>query len=125
MALVMRIKFPPTYPLIYKTLRVDQSLTANQAVEYIGEQLNCPVQGNIGLYIPAESLWLDPEKPLSEYPSLQDAVPLHLLLSTARLPATPLTFLKEEVEYKDRNAVEEKKPARADKDAGGGCCVIS
>lgn len=100
----MRIKFPPTYPLIYKTLRVDQSLTANQAVEYIGEQLNCPVQGNIGLYIPAESLWLDPEKPLSEYPSLQDA---------------------EEVEYKDRNAVEEKKPARADKDAGGGCCVIS
>jgi len=27
MALVMRIKFPPTYPLIYKTLRIDSKLT--------------------------------------------------------------------------------------------------
>jgi hypothetical protein len=40
MALVLRIKFPPTYPLIYKTLRLDENLTVRGAVETIAETVS-------------------------------------------------------------------------------------
>merc|ERR1711916_155527 len=84
MALVLRIKFPPTYPLIYKTLRLDENLTVRGAVETIAETLHLPEAGaSIGLFIPAEALWLDNEKTLADYPSLADA---------------------DEIEYKDRQA---------------------
>lgn len=71
-ALVLRIKFPPTYPLIYKTLRIDANLTVAQAVKFIAETLNIPNETNIGLYLPDEKRWLDDNSPLSSYDSLQD-----------------------------------------------------
>jgi len=71
-ALVLRIKFPPTYPLIYKTLRIDANLTVAEAVAFIAETLNIPSESNIGLYLPDEKRWLDDETPLSAYDSLQD-----------------------------------------------------
>jgi len=71
-ALVLRIKFPPTYPLIYKTLRIDANLTVNDAVKFISETLNIPKGENIGLYLPDERRWLDDNTPLSTYDSLQD-----------------------------------------------------
>jgi hypothetical protein len=74
MALVMRIKFPPTYPLIYKTLRIDSKLTANEAIHFISETLNVAIQGNVGLYIPQEHMWLDPNTPLSQYDTLHEVV---------------------------------------------------
>jgi len=71
-ALVLRIKFPPTYPLIYKTLRIDANLTVAEAVAFIAETLNIPSESNIGLYLPDEKRWLDDETPLSTYDTLQD-----------------------------------------------------
>lgn len=73
-ALVLRIKFPPTYPLIYKTLRIDANLTVAEAVAFISETLNIPSETNIGLYLPDEKRWLDDATPLSTYDSLQDVV---------------------------------------------------
>jgi len=72
-ALVLRIKFPDTYPLIYKTLRVDASMTVDEAVKYIAETVNVAtlLKGTEGLLDP-ENGWLDDSKPLSDYQSLQD-----------------------------------------------------
>mmetsp|Transcript_36686 Transcript_36686/g.51156 ORF Transcript_36686/g.51156 Transcript_36686/m.51156 type:complete len:101 (+) Transcript_36686:85-387(+) len=99
MALVLRIKFPPTYPLIYKTLRLDENLTCRGAVETIAETLHLPEAAEtVGLYIPAEALWLDAEKLLADYPSLADA---------------------DEIEYKDRAA-----SGNSGGGGGDGCCVI-
>jgi hypothetical protein len=85
----MRIKFPPTYPLIYKTLRIDSKLTTAEAIQFISETLNVAIQGNVGLYIPQERLWLDPNTPLSHYEQLQEVVRVFsscaVLLSEARL----------------------------------------
>jgi len=69
---VLRIKFPPTYPLIYKTLRIDANLTVQEAVSYVAETLNIPKETDIGLYLPDEKRWLDDSSTLSSYDSLQD-----------------------------------------------------
>lgn len=74
MAFVLRIKFPPTYPLIYKTLRVDSELSVEEAIQFIGETLHVPAGENIGLYLPAEKQWLDAGTALKEYPVLEDVV---------------------------------------------------
>ena len=87
MALVLRIKFPPTYPLIYKTLRIDKNFTVQQGIDYISETLHVAAGENIGLYLPQEKQWLDNGTPLKEYSQLEDVVctsstcsPLHWLL---------------------------------------------
>jgi len=102
MALVMRIKFPPTYPLIYKTLRIDSKLTANEAIHFISETLNVAIQGNVGLYIPQEHMWLDPNTPLSQYDTLHEV---------------------EEVEFRDRDQPDGGKKQAAG-GGGGGCCIM-
>jgi len=97
-ALVLRIKFPKTYPLIYKTLRIDANLKVNEAVRFISETLNIPSENNIGLYLPDEKRWLDDNQPLSSYDSLQDV---------------------EHIEYRNRT----EKGVKEDK--GGDCaCTI-
>src|SRR3546814_7239961 len=55
-ALVLRIKFPRTYPLIYKTLRVDANFTTKEGVAFIAETVNVKslLTGNEGLYVPDE-----------------------------------------------------------------------
>jgi hypothetical protein len=88
-ALVLRIKFPVTYPLIYKTLRVDANFTVHQAVRFIAETVNVTglLVGSEGLYIPDEAQWLDDNTILSTYKTLQEAVceligsPLILLIT--------------------------------------------
>jgi len=102
MALVMRIKFPPTYPLIYKTLRIDSKLTTAEAIQFISETLNVAVQGNVGLYIPQERLWLDQNTPLSQYAQLQEV---------------------EEVEFRDRDAPPDGPKGGAG-GGKGGCCIL-
>eukprot|EP01089_Gocevia_fonbrunei_P011918 TRINITY_DN266_c0_g1_i1.p1 TRINITY_DN266_c0_g1~~TRINITY_DN266_c0_g1_i1.p1 ORF type:complete len:104 (-),score=20.95 TRINITY_DN266_c0_g1_i1:163-474(-) len=102
MALVMRIKFPPSYPLIYKTLRIDSKLTTQEAISFISETLNVPVDGYAGLYIPQERFWLDDNTPLSEYPQLQEV---------------------EEVEFRNKDGSggdSGKKPSAGD----GSCCIL-
>jgi len=96
-ALVLRIKFPPTYPLIYKTLRIDANLKVGEAVKFISETLNIPSENNIGLYLPDEKRWLDDTQPLSSYDSLQDV---------------------EHIEYKCKN----EKPPSEDKDCS--CTIL-
>jgi len=73
-ALVLRIKFPVTYPLIYKTLRVDANFTTSEAVKFIAETVNVTplLTGSEGLFVPDEKRWLDDNTTLSEYDSLQD-----------------------------------------------------
>mmetsp|Transcript_3938 Transcript_3938/g.5524 ORF Transcript_3938/g.5524 Transcript_3938/m.5524 type:complete len:101 (+) Transcript_3938:145-447(+) len=97
-ALVLRIKFPPTYPLIYKTLRIDANLTVAEAVRFIAETLNIPSESNMGLFLPDEKRWLDDASPLSTYDSLQDV---------------------EHIEYKSKN-----EKAKATKKGNSGCCTI-
>jgi hypothetical protein len=97
---------PPTYPLIYKTLRLDENLTVRGAVETIAETLHLPEAGaSIGLFIPAETLWLDNEKTLADYPTLADA---------------------DEIEYKDRQAGNAGGNGGGGGGGGGGegCCVL-
>jgi len=103
MALVMRIKFPPTYPLIYKTLRIDSKLTTAEAIQFISETLNVAVQGNVGLYIPQERLWLDQNTPLSQYDQLQEV---------------------EEVEFRDRDAPPDVPKVGTGTGKSGGCCTL-
>lgn len=74
MALVLRIKFPATYPVIYKTLRLDSSLTVREAINFVNETLRVQVEGDIGLWIPSEKRWLDDDKPLNSFEGLQDLV---------------------------------------------------
>jgi len=100
-ALVLRIKFPPTYPLIYKTLRIDSNLTVAEAIQFIGETLNVACGGNIGLFLPDEKKWLEDQEPLSQYDNLQE---------------------EEYIEYRDRDAPADDKKASG---GGGGCCVIA
>ena len=99
-ALVLRIKFPPTYPLIYKTLRIDANLTVTEAITFIGESLNVACGGNIGLFLPDEKRWLDPDTKLSLYENLQE---------------------EEYIEYKDKLA---KGGGDKKKKDEGGCCTI-
>jgi len=99
-ALVLRIKFPKTYPLIYKTLRIDANLKVNEAVRFISETLNIPSENNIGLYLPDEKRWLDDNQPLSSYDSLQDV---------------------EHIEYRNRT----EKASKSDGESGPDCaCTI-
>jgi hypothetical protein len=106
-ALVLRIKFPPTYPLIYKTLRVDSKMTVAEAVKYIATTVNVTqlLVGSEGLYVPDEKRWLDDNQPLSAYESLQDV---------------------EHIEFKDKNAPDPEPPKTEKKnDENNGCCVIA
>merc|ERR1711974_108385 len=98
MALVLRIKFPPTYPLIYKTLRIDENFPTRQAISYIAETLNLVNlnTSTIGIYLPKEKYWLEDDRVLTEYPALQDC---------------------DEIEYRDRNAGAGPAP-------DGSCCTI-
>lgn len=109
-ALVLRIKFPPTYPLIYKTLRVDAKFTSKEAVKFIADTVNVTslLQGSEGLYIPDEKRWLDDATPLTAYESLQDV---------------------EHIEFRDRNAPDpdaggQNNNSAAGGKSGGSCCVI-
>jgi len=94
--LVLRVKFPPTYPLIYKTLRIDRNLTVGESVGYIAQTVNVPVPSNIGLFIPSQKRWLDDSDQLANFSYLEN---------------------EEYIEYKD-------KSDKGGPDGGGGCCVI-
>lgn len=70
------LRYLQQYPLIYKTLRVDATFNAKQAVKFIADTVNVTslLVGTEGLYIPDEKRWLDDDVPLSTYDSLQDVV---------------------------------------------------
>jgi hypothetical protein len=95
MALVIRIKFPETYPIIYKNMRINGNLTVPAAIEYISAELSVPGGENFGFYLPDRGEWLPEDRPLIEFQEIQEV---------------------EEVEFKDKFAV--------DPQGGGGCCII-
>ena len=63
----MRIRFPQTYPVIYKTLRIDGELTVKGSIDFIAEALHMPPEDTIGLYLPTAKKWLDMDTQLAEY----------------------------------------------------------
>ena len=77
-------------------MRINGNLTVPLAIEYIANELSVPGGSNFGFYLPDRREWLPNDKPLSDFSEIQEV---------------------EEVEFKDRYAVEEG--------AGGGCCLIS
>jgi len=92
--LVLRVKFPPTYPLIYKTLRVDRNLTVGESVGYIAQTVNVPASPNIGLYVPSQKRWLSDGDQLANFGYLEN---------------------EEYIEYKDKSDKGNES---------GGCCAI-
>ena len=98
-ALVLRIKFPQTYPIIYKTVRIDSTMTVKAAVPYIAESVHVPYTPDIGLFLPDDRMWLDDSKTLNEY---------------QQLTAEGLEY----IEFKSRND-------KTDSGSGGGsCCIV-
>jgi len=77
-ALVLRVKFPNTFPVIYKTLRVDCNLTTLEAIEFMCNSINVPFSQDYVLYNPEEKRHLDGSTPLSEYEGLQEAEHIEL-----------------------------------------------
>ncbi|KAH3764612.1 bifunctional metallophosphatase/5'-nucleotidase [Pelomyxa schiedti] len=72
-SLVLRIKFPQTYPLIHKVVRIDSNLTVKDSVTFIGESLRVPYKNNnIGLYLPDEKVWLKDDDRIGSYTDIQD-----------------------------------------------------
>ncbi|KAL7721926.1 FERM domain-containing protein [Entamoeba marina] len=96
----MRIRFPKTYPVIYKTLRVDGELTVTAAIEFIAEALHMPPEEGIGLYLPTSKKWLEDTAPLATFQEdIGD---------------------EDNVEYKYKNAKDDK----SDKKKSGGCQIL-
>jgi hypothetical protein len=65
--LVVRIKFPEDYPIIYKSMKLRGELTVPEAIEYISTELSVPGGEQYGIYIPDQNFWLDNNTPLNEY----------------------------------------------------------
>ncbi|ELP93096.1 hypothetical protein EIN_053410 [Entamoeba invadens IP1] len=63
----MRIKFPISFPIIYKTLRVDGDMSVKDSVQFIAGQLHMLPEDGIGLYLPTAKKWLDDESLLETY----------------------------------------------------------
>ena len=121
MAVVLRIKFPPTYPLIYKTLRIDKELTVSQAIEFISETLHVAAGENIGIYIPHQQEWLDNDVKLKEYPVLEDAVSFYYSIQNKKGRKRVINhFYQEEVEFKDKN----EQPPPPPPEESNCCCLI-
>lgn len=100
-ALVLRIKFPVTYPIIHKVVRIDSNMVVKEALPFIAESVHVPYSPDIGLYLPDDKLWLDDDKKLSEYP---------------QLTADGLEY----IEFKSRN----DKGSSGGSGGGGGCCTL-
>jgi hypothetical protein len=96
MALVIRIKFPETYPIIYKNMRINGNLTVPAAIEYIANELSVPGGPQFGFYLPEARIWVPNDIPLIQFEELQTA---------------------EEVEFKDRYAVDPHGQQN-------GCCIL-
>ena len=92
----MRIRFPQTYPVIYKTLRIDGEMPVKDAIIFIAEALHMPPEENINLYLPSAKKWLDPDTQLAEF---QDEI-----------------AEEDNVEYKYTNSKDDKKK--------GGCVLL-
>ena len=71
-AVVLRIKFPQTYPIIYKTVRLNSTLKVSEALGTIAEQVHVEAAPNAGLFLPEQKMWLDNERTLAEYPQLTE-----------------------------------------------------
>ncbi|BFU19885.1 hypothetical protein EHI8A_149110 [Entamoeba histolytica HM-1:IMSS-B] len=100
----MRIRFPKTYPVIYKTLRVDGELTVKASIEFIAEALHMPPEDGIGLYLPSAKKWLDNGTTLATY---QEDI-----------------GEEDNVEYKYLNGKDEEEEEGNKKKKSGGCVFL-
>ncbi|EGC29115.1 hypothetical protein DICPUDRAFT_93203 [Dictyostelium purpureum] len=73
MILQVRVKFPSDYPVIYKTIRLDNSLTVQEAILAIGEAINVTPSSDLGLFLPDEAKCLADTSLLSSYEQFQNA----------------------------------------------------
>ena len=77
-SLVLRIKFPETFPVIYKTVRLESHITVHDALLIIAEAAHMSYEDGYTIYIPDVKLFLDETKPLNEYPQLREEVNIFL-----------------------------------------------
>ena len=73
-SLVLRIKFPETFPVIYKTVRLESNISVHDALLIIAEAAHMAYEEGYTIYIPDVKLFLDETKKLSEYPQLREEV---------------------------------------------------
>ncbi|EAL63132.1 hypothetical protein DDB_G0288615 [Dictyostelium discoideum AX4] len=73
MILQVRVKFPSDYPVIYKTIRLDNSLTVQEAILAIGQAINVTPASDLGLYLPDDPKHLTDTELLSSFESFSDA----------------------------------------------------
>ncbi|ELP85272.1 hypothetical protein EIN_084640 [Entamoeba invadens IP1] len=100
----MRIRFPKTYPVIYKTLRVDGELSVKGSIEFIAEALHMPPDEGIGLYLPNAKTWLDDTAPLANFQEVIGE--------------------EDNVEYKFRNGKDDDDDSSNKKKKSGGCVFL-
>ncbi|EGG24849.1 hypothetical protein DFA_03094 [Cavenderia fasciculata] len=73
MSLQVRVKFPADYPVIYKTIRLDPSLTVLEAIAAIGQAINVNPAADIGLFLPEDKACLQDTRQLSSYTQITQA----------------------------------------------------
>jgi len=73
-AIVLRVKFPQTFPVIYKTIRMDSGMVVDDALRFIADAVRVPFPGDVGLYLPEDKTFLDNDKTLADFPELAEQV---------------------------------------------------
>ncbi|KYQ89722.1 hypothetical protein DLAC_09690 [Tieghemostelium lacteum] len=69
----IRVKFPADYPVIYKTVRLDGTLTVLQAIEAIGQTINHTPGPDVGLYLPNEKASMGDNQTLNDIDNIRNA----------------------------------------------------
>ncbi|ELP84020.1 hypothetical protein EIN_346670 [Entamoeba invadens IP1] len=63
----MKLRFPSSYPVIAKILRVDGNLSVKDAIVFIAEAIHMKAEEGIGLYLNGAKKWMDESAQLIEY----------------------------------------------------------
>lgn len=68
--ILLKVKFPANYPIIYKMVKMPREMTVFEAVDFIATKYGLKSwigNGKMGLYENAEHAWLDDNKTLAYY----------------------------------------------------------
>jgi len=75
----LKLKFPSTFPIALKTLKVDSMLTVDEVIALIGEKLNLSSLGfgsaGVGLFYPRTRVFFQAHNPISTYRKLIEEAP--------------------------------------------------
>mmetsp|Transcript_28051 Transcript_28051/g.31186 ORF Transcript_28051/g.31186 Transcript_28051/m.31186 type:complete len:139 (-) Transcript_28051:69-485(-) len=116
MTLVLRVKYPPTWPGSFKTICLLESITVRNAIKKTAEIAGCVdrVESNFSFYVEEEDITLDADEVLSEYSDLLeycDTVEIREIKSEEDEDITPFKRRRKELSASDPC----KKPNRKKK----------